>query len=108
MKYRLFVNNVQIGNYNTLSEMMVSVANYPRAYKTRWSVNKRDFSIWINNWVDLIGNICYNNLIFTKKIKNEIAEIMCENLKRANKPNFWFSLDKLKVVWYNIGILNKQ
>ena len=53
MKYRLFVNNVQIGNYNTLSEMMVSVANYPRAYKTRWSVNKRDFSIWINNWVDL-------------------------------------------------------
>ena len=49
MKYRLFVNNVQIGNYSTLSEMMVSVAHFGRAYKTKWSVNNREFSMWINN-----------------------------------------------------------
>ena len=30
----------------------------------------------------------FDDFKFTKKIKNEIAEIMCENLKRANKTNF--------------------
>ena len=30
----------------------------------------------------------FDDFKFTKKIKNEIAGIMCENLKRANKTNF--------------------
>ena len=30
----------------------------------------------------------FDDFKFTKKIKNEIAGIMCENLKRSNKTNF--------------------
>ena len=48
--FKLYVNNLQIGNYDTMSQMMVSVANLsPMCVReTKWQ--GRTFRIFTYDW----------------------------------------------------------